>query len=253
MNKSKKENVANETSCVAAFNQEDNHQVKINQEGESSKVNQEENSSKVNQEEDSSKVNQEEESSKVNQEENSSKVNQEENSSKVNQDEDSLKVYHEEDSSNVKEDEENSKVKQCFIQKPKVIIEQCTNQYFSKEEFNVFNINQVNVLKVYQEVGSNVNNVITKIVKDNNPKINHKVLAEVNLEDNVEVNQKVTKEVKQGTVSKENITNKDNNKPKRRRCARFQRPKIPKPFPCSLCDLAFNRRMFLTKHMELLH
>ena len=244
MNNSKKENVANETSCISAFYQEDNHLFKINQEGESSKVNHEKNSSKVNEEEDSSKVNQDEDRSKVNHEENNSKVNQVEDNSKVNQ---------EEDNSNIKEEGDRSKVKQCFIQKPKVIIEQCTNQYFSKEEFNVFNINQVNVLKVYQEVGSNVNNVITKIVKDNNPKINHKVLAEVNLEDNVEVNQKVTKEVKQGTVSKENITNKDNNQPKRRRCARFQRPKIPKPFPCSLCDLAFNRRMFLTKHMELLH
>merc|ERR1719154_250666 len=31
----------------------------------------------------------------------------------------------------------------------------------------------------------------------------------------------------------------------------FQTIKLMKPFPCSLCDLAFNRRLFLTKHMQL--
>jgi hypothetical protein len=167
-------------------------------------------------------------------------VRQEEDSSMVKQDKNSPKVKQEKNSSEVKQDKDSSKVKQGFIQKSKVVIEidkkQCTNNYFSKEEFNVFKDDQVNVSKVHGEIRTNINKDVSNIFKDDSLKhdgseINQKVLSEVNLE----VNQKICEEVKGRTV------------------AHSQRPKIPKPFPCSLCDFAFNRRLFLTKHMQLLH
>ena len=107
----------------------------------------------------------------------------------------------------------------------------CTNNYFWNEELNVLKYDQVNVPKVHEEIRTNINQDVSNIFKDEGSEINEKVLSEVNLE----VNLKIRKEVK-GSAG-----------------AHFQRPKIPKPFPCSLCALAFNRRLFLTKHMQLFH
>jgi hypothetical protein len=148
----------------------------------------------------------------------------------------SSKVKQEEDSSEVRQEKDSSKVKQGFIQKSKVIEmdkKQCTNMCFRKEEFNVFKVDQVNIPKVHEDI---INKDVSNILKDESLKgdsteINQKVISEVNLA----VNQNICKTVKV------------------RPSAHFQRPKIPKPFPCSLCDFAFNRRLFLTKHMQLHH
>ena len=99
----------------------------------------------------------------------------------------------------------------------------------------MFKVDQVNVTKVHEDIRiKDVSNILKDdSLKDDGSEINQKVLSEVN--DNLKVNQKIREEVKGSDW------------------AHFQRPKIPKPFPCSLCDFAFNRRLFLTKHMQLLH